>query len=120
MIYAEIAGDEAAAKRFKLSTRSLYRYRDLAQDESSELAKTVKMYAAVLHPETEAAEFGDFLTEQVRRITNLFAEKGRDVDARNPEGLRALTEHVTALLDHKAALEYIDRAFAPEQPEEDE
>ena len=118
LLYAEIHGDDAAMLRFDLSRRSLQRYRDLARDPASDLAQTVASYRAALIPSERGQTFADWLLQQVRDAGGLLIEKARQADARNPEALRVLNEHVATLLDHQTATTYIDRLFAP-APDDD-
>lgn len=119
ILYAAVHGDEAAQRRFKVSLRSLQRYRELARDSESELARTVAAYAAALDPDRRSDNFAEWMTAQVRAASSLLMEKAGKADPRNPDALRAINEHVGVLLDHKAALDYIDRLFGPGEQEGD-
>lgn len=121
LLYAEIHGDDAAARRFDVSARTLRNYRALARDESTEVAKIFRAYRDALAPdEVQAVDFAAWLLQQVRDAGSLLVEKARHADARNPEALRVLNEHVATLLDHQTATTYIDRLFAPtDDPEGD-
>lgn len=121
LLYAEVHGDAAAVKRFNISARTLRNYRVLARDESTEVAKIFRAYRDALAPDAvQAVEFADWLLQQVREAGGLLVAKARDADARNPEALRVLNEHVATLLDHQTATTYIDRLFAPtDDPEGD-
>ena len=114
ILHAEIHGDEAACARYKLSRRSLQNYRQEARDPDSELARTFASYAqALARPEERAETFAEFLQSQVRKASAILIEKAGQINAANPEGLRAVNDHVATLLDHAAALEYIGGLFGP-------
>ena len=48
VICSAIYGDKVSCKRYGISLRSLYRYRDLARDPETELSQTVTKYANAL------------------------------------------------------------------------
>ena len=45
----------------------------------------------------------------------MILEKAREVNPQNPDGLRAIGEHVGVLLEHLVVLAYIERLFAPQE-----
>ncbi|MBE2186684.1 MAG: hypothetical protein IAE99_07930 [Rhodothermales bacterium] len=121
ILFAEMHGDPAACERFKIAPRTLHSYRALARQDGSEIAKICTAYrAALATDDAKAEDFAAWLLQQVREAGGLLVEKARQADARNPEALRVLNEHVATLLDHQTATTYIDRLFAPtDDPEGD-
>lgn len=117
VIYAEIAGDEAASERFKVSRRSIRNYKTLCAEEGSELSKTFRAYVEALQPQARAESFLDFLNQRVAEVSDIIVEKARGANDQNPMALRVMNEHVIALLDHKLGLEYITRLLPVPVPE---
>lgn len=112
ILYAAVHGDEAACRRFKVSARSLRNYRADAREKGSELSETFRRYAEAVSPEQRAAGFTDWLLGQVKRASELlYAKAEKEANARNPEALRAINDHVATLLEHKTALDYLAGLF---------
>lgn len=119
LIYAEVYGDEAACKRFKLSARSLRRYRELAREPDSELSETVRRYAGAIQPEVKAEDFLSWLQGQVQAAAGLLVKHAGEANPNNPETLRVLNEHVETLLSHALGLDYLSRRFdAHDEPDD--
>jgi hypothetical protein len=111
VLYATVHTDAAACERFGISTRTLRTYREQVRDEESEVSEVFNAYAAAISPEAAAADFLGWMQDQVKVLSALILEKGREINPKNPEGLRALTEHMGALLNHAAALHYMKALF---------
>jgi transposase-like protein len=112
LLYATIHGDAAACARFGVTDRSLRNWRTSVR-EGGDLSETFRLYALALAPEARAGEFAAWVEGDIRRASALFFEKvsPADVSGKNPEVLRAITEHLAALLDHKTALDFLALRF---------
>lgn len=113
ILYAAVYGDEAACTRFKLSARTLRRYRDLARDKGSDLSQTVRSYAKALQPDGKALDFAATLDAEVADLISLFKGKAVEASAKNPESNRALGELISTLLEHRTALAFIGTLAPP-------
>ena len=127
VLHAVVYGDDAACSKYGITARSLRRYRDQIRDPESELSATVRRFSAAIKEaqgETAAAEgdqaedFMVYIQRQVRRASDIIVEKAEQINAANPESIRAVNDHVATLLGHAAALEYIGRLFTP-APDDD-
>ena len=119
LLYAAVHGDDAAAERYSVSTRTLRNYRAEAKEEGSELSATFRRYAAELQPETKPSAFAETLDSEASALLSIFRAKAEGVNAANPEGLRAIGEMVGRLLDQRTALAYIHGLLGGAPPEPD-
>ena len=124
ILHAAVHGDAAACARYGCTSRSLRNWRTEVRDTESALSAVFRKYASALQPDEAAVEtrsegFVDYVRGQIRKASDILVKKAEDVNAANPEGLRAINEHVATLLEHVAALEYIGRLFAPAPDDED-
>ena len=121
ILYAAVHGDEAAERKFKVSDRTLRNYREKAREEGSELSAIFRRYAEAVSPgQQRAVTFGAWLTGHVQEVAAVMLEKARLADPRNPLSLQAINAHVATLLEHHAALAYIDSLFPGTRPPSDE
>lgn len=117
VISAAVHGDAAACARYGVTSRTLRNYRAAVRERGTETAETFRAYAEALGgtaggpSEARAETFAAFLEARVRALVELFLAKAAEVNPNNPEALRALTEHMGALLEHLVAVEYIARLF---------
>lgn len=116
ILHAEVHGDESAVKTYKITAQSLGNWRRDAKKEGSDIFKLFQSYAAALDPTRKAPDFAGWLLEQVRDVSEIIKAKAKDINAQNPEGLRALNEHTQTLLEHAAALQYIAGLFPQAEP----
>lgn len=116
VIYAELHGDEAAAKRYNVTVRTLRNWRERVRDPDDEITEVFRAFKAAIDPDFRPHNFAQWLRGQTQDAARLFLEKAQQLDPRNPEALRALNEHMQALLDHAAAIEYITRLFDTPEP----
>lgn len=132
LLHASVFGDRAACRKYGCTARTLRNWRELLRDGDPELSAVFRRYAAAAAEATGDAEggaatragsFADFLQDQVRRASEILVAKAGEINAANPEGLRAVNDHVATLLEHVAALEYISNLFGtgehgrPDEPE---
>ncbi|MEM1268434.1 MAG: hypothetical protein AAGI08_00165 [Bacteroidota bacterium] len=120
VLIAGVEGDEAALERFGVSRRSLQRYKRLAQEEGSELARVVAAYARELAGEPgKAHDFAGFLKGQIEAMSQLFFEKISGARLNSPAHYEAITNHVRALSERDVAGEYMGRLFQVEQSDKE-
>ena len=119
LVFASVHTDAQAARRYGVTARTLRNWRAELRRGDTDLSKTFRRYSAALRPEVHADDFLGWMQDQVRALSGVFAEKAREVDGRNPEALRALSEHIGRLMEVSVALVYISRLFdsAPETPD---
>ena len=117
LIYAAVYDDEAAARHYGFTTRSLRNWRAEVRDGDTDFSETFRRYADALSPDARVDGFGEWMQEQVRALCDVFIEKARQINPNNPEGLRAIGEMTQTLLEHLATLTYLRYLFG--SPPED-
>ncbi|MEO0557392.1 MAG: hypothetical protein AAF170_04325 [Bacteroidota bacterium] len=124
LLHAAVHGDEAACERYCCTARSLRNWRERARDPESELSAVFRRYSAAIQEATgneeaatdeRASSFAAYIEGQVRKASDIIVEKAREINAANPESIRAVNDHVATLLGHAAALQYIASLFGGER-----
>lgn len=113
ILHAEVHGDAAACAAFGVTDRALRKWREEAATAGTDCSELFRQYASALNPERRAVDFAAWLQSRVQAASDLLLKKAEGINAANPEGLRAINEHMAALLEHAAALEYIGSLFGP-------
>lgn len=113
VVHAAVHGDKEAAKAFKVSGRTLREYKALARDDASDVAKELRAIAAALQPEARAADVASSLRARFDRLSDIIIAKAERISEKQPQALEALNGHARDILDHVAALAFLDRRFGP-------
>lgn len=111
LIFAAVHGDPAAAQRFGFTTRALRKWRAEVREGDTELSETFRLYGRALTPEVRASDFTGWMQRQVMRLLDVFIEKAEHVNPNQPQGLLAIVEMTSTLLDHLSALTFLAYRF---------
>lgn len=120
VLHAAVFGDDGACARYGITTRTLRRYREEVRDPESELSAFVRQYQAAAQEangqpeaaaETRVESWADYVRGQVRKASDIIVRKAEEINAANPESIRAVNDHVSTLLGHATALQYLDGLF---------
>lgn len=120
VLHAAVFGDDAACEKYGCAPRTLRYWREEARDPDSQIAAVCRRFQAAVKEaqgddaaatEARAGSFADYIRGQVRKASDIIVEKAREINAANPESIRAVNDHVATLLGHAAALQYIESLF---------
>ncbi len=120
VLHSVVHGDDSAAERYGITVRTLRRYREEVRDPDSKLSAVVRRFSAAIKEaqgeddaaaDERAESFASYCERQVRRASDIIVRKAEEINAANPESLRAVNDHVATLLGHLSALQYIASLF---------
>lgn len=126
VLHAVVHGDESAADRYKITERTIRRYREEVREPGSKLSEIVRGFSAaiaeaqgdeVAAAEAKAGTLLDFIDGQVRKLSDIVLRKAEEINAANPASIEAVNAHVATLLGHAAALQYIASLFGSQGAE---
>ena len=120
VLHAAVFGDESACEKYGCAPRTLRYWREEARDPDSQIAAVCRRFQAAVKEaqgqeaeatEVQAESFASYIRGQVRKASDIIVRKAEEINAANPESIRAVNDHVATLLGHAAALQYIESLF---------